>query len=76
MKWGRNGGENGGGAAVSKSGGGENGSGDVMAQLYLCEEPYWSKYDRAEADVCAQAIEINVISDGKWIIKFERGVKI
>ena len=35
----------------------------VMTQLYLCEEPYWSKFDQAE--VCSHAIQINVISDGK-----------
>ena len=35
----------------------------VMTQLYLCEEPYWSKYDRSE--ICPHALQINVISDGK-----------
>ena len=34
-----------------------------MTQLYLCEEPYWSKYDRSE--ICPHALQINVISDGK-----------
>ncbi len=34
-----------------------------MTQLYLCEEPYWSKYD--QSDICSEAIQINVISDGK-----------
>ena len=33
-----------------------------MTQLYLCEEPYWSKYDGSE--VGSEAIQINVISDG------------
>ena len=35
----------------------------AMTQLYLCEEPYWSKYDRSE--ICPHALQINVISDGK-----------
>ena len=34
-----------------------------MTQLYLCEEPYWSKYD--QSDLYEHPIEINVISDGK-----------
>ena len=34
-----------------------------MTQLYLCEEPYWSKYD--QSDLYEHTIEINVISDGK-----------
>jgi len=33
-----------------------------MSQLYLCEEPYWSKYDHS--DLYDHPIEINVISDG------------
>ena len=36
-----------------------------MTQLYLCEEPYWSKYD--QSDLYDHPIEINVISDGKYI---------
>ncbi len=36
---------------------------DPMSQLYLCEEPYWSKYDGS--DIASEAIQINVISDGK-----------
>ena len=35
----------------------------AMTQLYLCEESYWSKYDRSE--ICPHALQINVISDGK-----------
>ncbi len=35
-----------------------------MTQLYLCEEPYWSKYD--QSDICSEAIQINVISDGGY----------
>ncbi len=35
----------------------------VMTQLYLCEEPYWSKYEEA----CPQELEINVISDGRQL---------
>ena len=34
-----------------------------MTQLYLCEEPYWSKYD--QSDLYEHPIEINVISDGE-----------
>lgn len=34
-----------------------------MTQLYLCEEPYWSKYDGSE--IGSDAIQITVISDGK-----------
>ena len=37
---------------------------DIMSQLYLCEEPYWSKYD--QSDVCTKALQINVISDGEY----------
>jgi hypothetical protein len=38
---------------------------DAMTQLYLCEEPYWSKYDN-RSEICPQnALQINVISDGK-----------
>ena len=33
-----------------------------MTQLYLCEEPYWSKYDVSE--IGSENILINVISDG------------
>ena len=36
---------------------------DIMSQLYLCEEPYWSKYD--QSDICGKPLQINVISDGK-----------
>ena len=36
---------------------------ETMSQLYLCEEPYWSKYD--QSDICTKALQINVISDGK-----------
>ncbi len=41
-------------------------SASAMTQLYLCEEPYWSKYDHSE--ICEQqpAIQINVISDGNY----------
>ena len=35
-----------------------------MTQLYLCEEPYWSKYD--QSDLSDHPLEINVISDGKY----------
>ncbi len=35
-----------------------------MTQLYLCEEPYWSKYD--QNDLYDQPLEINVISDGNF----------
>ena len=38
---------------------------ETMSQLYLCEEPYWSKYDHS--DLYDHPIEINVISDGKCI---------
>jgi hypothetical protein len=38
-----------------------------MTQLYLCEEPYWSKYDGSE--VGSEAIQINVISDGTQLTK-------
>lgn len=34
-----------------------------MSQLYLCDEPYWSKYDHSE--ICPHSLQINVISDGK-----------
>ena len=37
-----------------------------MTQLYLCEEPYWSKYD--QSDLYDHPIEINVISDGEYIM--------
>jgi hypothetical protein len=39
----------------------------IMTQLYLCEEPYWSKYDAAATDQYSTNgnISINVISDGK-----------
>ncbi|CAB4058308.1 unnamed protein product [Lepeophtheirus salmonis] len=33
----------------------------VMNQLYLCEEPYWSKYDDRTVSL---SLHINVISDG------------
>ena len=36
-----------------------------MTQLYLCEEPYWSKYD--QSDLYDHPIEINVISDGEYL---------
>ena len=36
---------------------------DIMSQLFLCDEPYWSKYDHSE--ICPHALQINVISDGK-----------
>ena len=36
---------------------------ETMTQLYLCEEPYWSKYDHS--DLYDHPLEINVISDGK-----------
>ena len=36
----------------------------VMAQLNLCEEPDWSKFDLA-TDTCPYQLQINVISDGK-----------
>ena len=36
----------------------------TMTQLYLCEEPYWSKYDQAE--LCSQEPQITVISDGQF----------
>ena len=38
-------------------------SSDIMSQLFLCDEPYWSKYDRSE--ICPHDLQINVISDGK-----------
>ena len=38
---------------------------ETMTQLYLCEEPYWSKYDHS--DIYDHPLEINVISDGKKI---------
>ena len=37
---------------------------EIMTQLYLCEEPYWSKYD--QSDLYEHPIEINVISDGEY----------
>jgi len=39
----------------------------IMTQLYLCEEPYWSKYDAAATDHYSTNgnISINVISDGE-----------
>ena len=43
----------------------------AMTQLYLCEEPYWSKYDRSE--ICPHALQINVISDGKDFKEGGRG---
>ena len=45
----------------------------AMTQLYLCEEPYWSKYDRSE--ICPHALQINVISDGKEGQTKRRGVE-
>jgi len=34
-----------------------------MNQLYLCEEPYWSRY--AGSEMSTDDIKINIISDGK-----------
>ena len=45
-----------------------------MTQLYLCEEPYWSKYD--QSDLYDHPIEINVISDGEYIIDLYWGQPI
>jgi len=44
-----------------------------MTQLYLCEEPYWSKYDGSE--VGSEAIQINVISDGMKLTEKFQNIK-
>jgi hypothetical protein len=43
-----------------------------MSQLYLCEEPYWSKYDGT--DIASEHIQITVISDGNTETNLSAGV--